>query len=67
MNDKKCFNKGVELSELGRHEEALKAYEKAVEINPQYAKAWFYKGFALGEFERHEEALKAFDKAIEMT
>ncbi len=66
MNDKKCFNKGVELSELGRHEEALKAYEKAVEINPQYAKAWFYKGFALGEFERHEEALRAYEKAIEM-
>jgi tetratricopeptide (TPR) repeat protein len=29
-------NKGVALSALGRHEEALKTYDKANEIKPKY-------------------------------
>jgi tetratricopeptide (TPR) repeat protein len=66
MSDKEWFNKGVELSKLGRYKKALRAFEKAIEINPQYAEVWFYKGFALGELGRHEEALEAFDKAIEI-
>ncbi|WP_103899353.1 tetratricopeptide repeat protein [Petrotoga halophila] len=66
MTDKEWFKKGVELSELGRYEEALRAFEKAIEINPQDDKARFGKGVALGELGRHEDALEAYEKVIEI-
>jgi len=50
----------------GRSEEALEAYEKAIEINPQNTDAWFNKGNTLGELGRFEEALEAYEKAIEI-
>ncbi|MDI6704493.1 MAG: tetratricopeptide repeat protein, partial [bacterium] len=66
MSEKEWFNKGVELGKLRRHKEAIKAFEKAIEINPQYAEAWVNKGFCLGELGIDEEAIKAFEKAIEI-
>lgn len=63
MTDKEWFDEGVELIKVGRNEEALKAYERAIEINPQFAEAWYAKGVALSELERHEESLKAYEKS----
>jgi len=39
------FNKGVSLSALGKQEESIKCYEKAIEINPNLAEAWKNKGY----------------------
>lgn len=30
------YNKGVDLSKLGKYSEALAAFDKVIEINPQY-------------------------------
>ena len=46
--------------------EAIETYNKAIEINPQFAEAWNNKGTALGNLGRFEEALIAYDKAIEI-
>jgi len=51
---------------LEKQEEAIEAYNKAIEINPKYADAWYNKGVTLVQLERQEEAIKAFDKAIEI-
>jgi len=59
-------NKGDALYELGRYGEALKCYDKAIEINPNNTTAWNNKGFVLDELVRYEEALKCYDKAIEI-
>ena len=45
-------NKGVVLGKLGRHEEAIECYDKALKINPQYAMAWRNKGVALKDLRR---------------
>ncbi len=58
--------RGVDLHFKGRYNEELKAYDKAIELKPDYAGAWWGKGAALDRLGRHEEALKAFDKAIEL-
>ncbi|MEW6618965.1 MAG: tetratricopeptide repeat protein [bacterium] len=63
---KEWVDKGVELGTLGRYEEALTAYEKAIELEPDDAWAWRGKGYALGELGRYEEALVATEKAIEL-
>ena len=59
-------DKGIALSRLGRYEEALDAYNKALEINPQYAKAWYNKGDALYVLNRYEETLEAYEKAVKL-
>jgi tetratricopeptide (TPR) repeat protein len=58
-------NKGVSLDELENHEEAIRCYDKALEIEPRDVNTWSNKGIALGEMGRHEAALACFDKALE--
>lgn len=52
--------------DISRFEEALKAFEKAIEIEPDYADAWFGKGAILGGLGRYEEALNAINEAIKL-
>jgi Flp pilus assembly protein TadD/predicted amidohydrolase len=60
------FRKGVALGELGKYEEAIKCYDKAIEIKPNDEEAWYNKGVALGKLGKHEEAIRCFDRAIEI-
>ncbi len=57
-------NKGAALGELGRHAESVPCYDRALELNPQFADAWSNKGVALLELGQHEEALACYDRAI---
>jgi tetratricopeptide (TPR) repeat protein len=56
-------NKGFALFKLGKLEEALKAYDKAIGIDPQYTYAWNNKGYAFKSLGRIAEADAAFTKA----
>ncbi|MFC2011271.1 tetratricopeptide repeat protein [Chloroflexota bacterium] len=66
MTAEEWFEKGFALGGQDKYEEALKAYNKAIELDPQYVLAWNNKGNTLGELGRHEEALEAYNKAIEI-
>jgi len=58
---------GYNLTLQGKYIEAIKAYDKAIELNPQYAWAWNNKGWALMEqHKNYNEALKCFDMAIRL-
>jgi Flp pilus assembly protein TadD len=57
------FNKGIALAELDKLDEALKCFEKAIEIDPKDARAWSNKGIALDSLGKADEALKSFNKA----
>lgn len=65
-NSEAWVSKGVSLYNLGKYEEALIAYDKAIEINPKYFEAWNYKGTVLYNLGRYEEALIAYNKAIDI-
>jgi predicted O-linked N-acetylglucosamine transferase (SPINDLY family) len=52
------LNYAVVIDALRRHEEALAYYDKALEVNPDYAEALFNRGIALAE------ALASYDKAL---
>jgi len=51
---------------LNKYEEAIQCYDKAIELDPNYADAWNNKGLAFDSLDKHEEALKLYEKAIEL-
>jgi len=59
-------NKGGALYFLGKYEEAIKCYDKAIEIDPNNSVVWNNKGLALYFLGKYDEAIKCYDKAIEI-
>src|SRR5947208_1517073 len=58
------YSEGAILGALGRYEEAIKSYEEAIRIKPDYFDAWYTKGNTLGNLGRYEEAIESFEQAI---
>jgi len=59
-------NKGSALDGQGMHDEAIKAYDEAIRLDPKYAVAWYNKGIALRDQGKYDEAIKAYDEAIRL-
>ena len=51
------YNKGIALDTLGKSEEAITWYDKALAIDPNYVSALLNKGVALDTLGRSEEAI----------
>lgn len=51
---------------MGNYEEALKCYEKALEIDPSYKLGWLNTGSTLATMGRYDEALKSYDEAVRL-
>src|SRR5690606_13965265 len=64
LEARELMDKGYSLTELNRLEEAIEAYNRAIELQPQSAWAWARKGRTLRLLNRYEEALAAYDKAL---
>ena len=60
------YNKGQELINEKKYEEAVNYFEKAVEIDPNYVKAYFKIGWCEDTLKKYEEAIRDCDKAIEL-
>ncbi|MFB3766387.1 MAG: tetratricopeptide repeat protein [Methanotrichaceae archaeon] len=54
------------LSQIGKLNDAIKYFEKAIELNPLNAEAWTNKGTALKAIGQNIEADAAFAKAKEL-
>jgi tetratricopeptide (TPR) repeat protein len=57
---------GAALTRLGRQEEALQVFDKAVQLKPDDADLWWQMGSALGDASRSAEALLCFKHAVEL-
>jgi tetratricopeptide (TPR) repeat protein len=57
--------KGDALYDLGKYSEALKCYNKALEINPYFSLAWYNKGLTLYELGEYSEAIDCFERSYE--
>jgi tetratricopeptide (TPR) repeat protein len=58
--------KGDAIYMMGRYEEAVKAYDKALQIDPESGRAHLGKGDALKVLLRNEVAMNSIDKALEI-
>ena len=59
-------NLGVALADQGEHDEAIKKYEKALQIDPHYWDAVANIGLSLAEKGKTEESITQFQRALEM-
>ncbi|HYA33723.1 MAG TPA: tetratricopeptide repeat protein, partial [Candidatus Bathyarchaeia archaeon] len=66
LSARECANKGVTLSRLGRYDEAIACYDKALELDPRLVSAWTGKGVSLYHLGHYEEAIACYDKALEL-
>ena len=48
------IERGNNLFRLGNYDEAIKAYEKAINIDPKNAESWNSMGLALCYLEKHK-------------
>lgn len=65
-NVKEWYAIGIALISENRYEEAIKYYDKILEINPNDEKALLNKGSVLIELDRIEEAIKYYEMIIEI-
>ena len=65
-DDNSWYGVGNARAKEGDNEDALIAYDKALEVDPNHVRAWNNKGIALSRLERFEEAIECYDKAIEI-
>jgi Flp pilus assembly protein TadD len=59
-------NKGVAFFSQGKYDEAIKACDEAIRLDPNEASAWNNKGFALDALDMTKDANAAFAKAEEL-
>lgn len=57
-------SKGKSLSQLGRHEEAIECFDKALAIAARDPGTWGNKGIALDGLGRYEEAISCYDRQL---
>ena len=60
------FEKGNSLGSLGKYEEAISWFDKALKVDPKNVDALYNKGVALDNLGRYEEAISWYDKALEV-
>ncbi len=60
------INKGRDFERVGKYNDSVDAYNRAIEINPNLAEAWLDKVVPLDNMGKHSDAMQAIDKAIEI-
>ena len=59
-------SKGIALYNQGKYNEAIKAYDEAIKIDPKYKWAWANKGGALKSSGKYNESIQAYDEALKI-
>jgi superkiller protein 3 len=65
-NPSDWYKKGKALCDLGRYNESIEAYNKAIELDQSYGDAWRDEGLAFAVLQRYQESIACFEKAIEL-
>ncbi len=63
---KDVYRRATQLISQRKYEDAVKTFDKAIEKEPNYYRAWLMRGYALYCLERFDDALTSYDKALEL-
>lgn len=66
IDEDSYIEKGKIKNNLGKLEEAIEDFTKAIELNPKYIDAYYYRGVSKYELEKEEEAIKDYTKEKEL-
>lgn len=65
-NAERAYSQGVAQLSLDDYARALPFFERAVELDSNYAEAWYQAGFCYGVLAKHNDALKASKQAARL-
>jgi tetratricopeptide (TPR) repeat protein len=57
---------GNDLYDRDRYAEIVICFDMAIEVDPEFPKAWYNKGVALGKLGLHDLALDCYDRTAEL-
>ena len=57
---------GIEHGVAGKHEDAIEAFKKAIQENPNYSSAYLSLGNAYGNTGRYKESIAAYKEGIQI-
>jgi tetratricopeptide (TPR) repeat protein len=60
------LNQGAAFVEKGQHDRAIAYFNKAIEINPKLAGAYYNRGYVYDEKGQYDTAISDYNKAIEI-
>ncbi len=66
LDTQELNDKGYDLSKLGKYEESITYFDKALKMDPKNVYALSNTAFVLDKLSRYEEALPYLDKALEV-
>jgi tetratricopeptide (TPR) repeat protein len=64
--NKAWYSRGNALFDLGRYEEAISSYDKAIEIDPDSQSIWLNRSVAIRNLGRYTEAIISCEKALDI-
>jgi len=59
-------NQGFAHCQIGRYDQAISDFSKAIEINPRFAQAYKNRGWAYIKKRQYDQAISDFNKTIEI-
>jgi tetratricopeptide (TPR) repeat protein len=60
------YEKGLEKAQLGQFEEAIKLFNKSIELQPEDYFSWYNRGIAKNKLGLYEESLSDFNQTINL-
>ncbi len=67
LNDADAYlNRGIVYQRKGQYDQAISDYNKALEINPRFAKAYNNRGLAYKKKGKYDQAISDYNKALEI-
>ena len=66
LDAEEYLRRGIEAEQQGQDAEAIQDLTKAIELNPELAKAYYIRGLAYGSQGEYKHAVQDYTKAIEL-
>ena len=60
------YKKGIDLMANEKLDDAVRSFELAIRVDPNYVDAWIKKGYALFHLSEYAIAVSSYDRALEI-